>query len=147
MPDGVRCELTLLDRNDRLTSNSDDFLVMTLKNPSPQLFASLYDEAFPAYVTAFRPYLAWIAPEFMEIEGRSYPRRKKVGMIFPANYWDRELSRAAFDKTPRQVKSMFARHVESCTADEQGVSVFLTREPVDLKTAIAESKRIFKMIS
>jgi hypothetical protein len=147
MPDGVRCELTLLDRSDRLTSNSDDFLVMTLKNPTPQIFTSLCDEAFPAYVTAFRPYLAWIAPESMEIEGKSYPRRKRVGMIFPANYWDRELCQAAFNMTPRQVKAKFSRHVESCMADHHGVSVFLTREAADLKTALAESKRLIKLVS
>ena len=129
----------------------DDALLVVIrpKQLTQELTNSLLRDALPAYVEAMHPY--WIALEEDALaledarmklaDGTSVPRpgyvdsRKGVHRIWPANYWDKELCRRAFDLSPAQVVERLSPHVAEARIIEGGVLLVADCEiPADRKS-------------
>ena len=117
----------------------DDVLLVVVrpKQLTPELVSSLLREALPRFVEAMRPY--WMALEEDGLgvedareklpEGGTKERvdfvdpRRGVNRIWPANYWDGELCRRAFNLTPEQVVQRLSSHVAEVRTINAGVLV------------------------
>lgn len=99
-------------------------------------YAYLVRDAFPVYVKAMDAYTAWLeddkARRHIAEFGRGWGKdfRSDVNVIFPANFWDRELCRRAFDLTPEEIVNRLQGHVAEARMLLDGVLVIYSYERV-----------------
>jgi hypothetical protein len=114
-----------------------DDLLSAEFNPDELDFARLALEAFPAYVGAFQCYRAAIfswdmvfadqpgITEQRQSTSKDVDGRDGVYRIHPVNFFDRELCKRAFGRTPEQIKKALTGQVEHVEMLHDGVHIVI----------------------
>ena len=106
------------------------------------------ETVFPTYIKAMRPYLGKMydvdlatadmgTPNFDTGEFYENPdyvqSRKGIYRIWPANYWDSDLCRRAFNLTPEEIVKRVKDQVATCEVFEHGVLLIYSNEQMSIE--------------
>jgi hypothetical protein len=145
---GIRGQVSYQYRGNHLlrddAMNDDHFLLEF--NPEEVDYECLVKESFLHYLSAFRPYLAYIEnEELLSIDFRDEKKmscRDKIYRINPVFFVDRELSQKVFNCSPEQLVDKLKGHVEGVKIVFNGVLVIASSKVLTLEESDAVNRRL-----
>jgi len=106
---------------------------------------------FPACISGLSAYVGEIFDqEFAHvdgIEGRRVNSREGVYRIQPVNFFDKELCRRAFDKTPAAIVKLLRGEVESVERFNDGVMIILSSSVMTMEEADTLGGEVKKLLT
>ncbi len=150
LPKSVKGEISYANRKhleDR--GMYDDYFVCSF-NPEKVDCESLVSTFFPACISALSAYVGEIFDEeFIHVDGIEARRvnfREGVYRVQPVNFFDKELCRRAFSRTPAQIVKLLRGEVESVKRFNNGVMIILSSSIMPMEEADKLATRVKKLL-